>query len=254
MFWGFQNRSKFVKGPIPTYYTTEIKIWGHKPGNFLFSGSNSLTVRNDLIFQAFIQLIIVCAQLLLMHNAKWDRLVSLCLEQFCGYWNLFRIVRNGLTGIENKSIWYFSLNFYLNFVKLKMTFSSTSVQGDARTPVRAWNRPRSIFSRAKRLNFLIATCLDGCLIFFILAINFSANKRETLKFKKNANTETGPTGKTSFTICRLRYNEYSEWSRRTFFATWSTQFNTSATFERRAGFIHHQTGNRFSWIANQRYY
>ena len=67
---------------------------------------------NDLIFQAFIQLIIVCAQLLLMHNAKWDRLVSLCLEQFCGYWNLFRIVRNGLTGIENE---YLILKFVFKF-------------------------------------------------------------------------------------------------------------------------------------------
>ena len=47
---------------------------------------------------ALFQITIVSTQLFLMHNAQWDRLVALCLEQFHGYWNLFRIVRNWFTG------------------------------------------------------------------------------------------------------------------------------------------------------------
>jgi hypothetical protein len=32
-----------------------------------------------------------------MHDAEYDRLIAICCEQFCGYWNLFRLVRNYIT-------------------------------------------------------------------------------------------------------------------------------------------------------------
>ena len=61
---------------------------------------NKLFGDSFLVYKAMtvFQVVIVCTQLFLMHNAQWDRLVSLCLEQFHGYWNLFRIVRNWFTG------------------------------------------------------------------------------------------------------------------------------------------------------------
>jgi len=49
------------------------------------------------IFMICFQVTILSFQLALMHDAEYDRLIAICCEQFCGYWNLFRLVRNYIT-------------------------------------------------------------------------------------------------------------------------------------------------------------
>ena len=71
-----------------------------KPGNRRDKIFAKLFGPSLMVYTAIVmlQLTIVATQLFLMHNAHWDRLIALCLEQFHGYFNLFRIVRNWLAG------------------------------------------------------------------------------------------------------------------------------------------------------------
>jgi len=100
----WKESDRYFKGRIVVHQSKRYKAAGKfinagRPGNRHDSWFYSLFGPSFTVYKlmVFFQLTIVSAQLLLMHNAKWDRLVSLCLEQFCGYWNLFRIIRNGLT-------------------------------------------------------------------------------------------------------------------------------------------------------------
>lgn len=81
----YKAKGKFINAARPGYRHDRIF-------NKLF-GDSFLVYKAMTVFQV----VIVCTQLFLMHNAQWDRLVALCLEQFHGYWNLFRIVRNWFT-------------------------------------------------------------------------------------------------------------------------------------------------------------
>ena len=87
----YKAKGKFINAARPGYRHDRMF-------NKLF-GDSFLVYKAMTVFQV----VIVCTQLFLMHNAQWDRLVALCLEQFHGYWNLFRIVRNWFTG-ENFQI------------------------------------------------------------------------------------------------------------------------------------------------------
>ena len=94
----FKDRIVSYKGK--RYKATGAFINAAKPGNrrdkiFTQLFGSSLFVYVSIVL---LQMTIVLTQLFLMHNAHWDRLIALCLEQFHGYFNLFRIVRNWLAG------------------------------------------------------------------------------------------------------------------------------------------------------------
>ena len=69
-----------------------------EPFSLHFHGIYPLTrSRVKKFFQICFQVTILSFQLALMHDAEYDRLIAICCEQFCGYWNLFRLVRNYIT-------------------------------------------------------------------------------------------------------------------------------------------------------------
>ena len=107
----YKAKGKFINAARPGYRHDRMF-------NKLF-GDSFLVYKAMTVFQV----VIVCTQLFLMHNAQWDRLVALCLEQFHGYWNLFRIVRNWFTGenfqilgLLRSAIWRQEMPYY-NFSK-----------------------------------------------------------------------------------------------------------------------------------------